>query len=50
MKLIATVIIKSEYNGKEKSKEEILQGFEEFLIDRIDANIVSIKIEEDNET
>ncbi len=49
MKLTATVIIKSDYHGEMESDEEIIQGFIDFITERINLDIHSIKIEDTDE-
>ncbi len=44
MKLIAMVLTKSEYHGEKKSEEEIIQGYKDFLAERIDLNPASYSI------
>ncbi len=47
MRLKATVIIKSEYHGEGQSDFEIMQGFKEYIKERIDLEIESIAIDID---
>ncbi len=49
MKLKATVIIKSEYHGEGQSDAEIIQGYINFLVAKINLDIDSMIIEEDKD-
>ncbi len=54
MKIKATVIIKSGYLGKEKSKEEIFAGFKTYILKSMGFSLnncidVKIKVEEDTD-
>ncbi len=53
MKIKATVIIKTDYRGKDKSKEEILTRYETDILKRLGLFLynsdVKIKVEEDTD-